>query len=231
MRLTGRSRCEKSPRGRAGMGQACEEMSQREAGHRVAPVRGNGKSRGKNEVALAERTVRHAKRARLPATAAPQDDVDIEHACSPALVATATEVFFQLLDPNQQCRRIHVCGDDGSGVGVAAARRSQRRGGDDRRTRLDSATGRPQGVTCGSDDLAWTAMAAVTPIRAKCEEVGVARQALRYPARCVRRAVDGDRGRSPFRRGVWPPGRDRSSPPAHRFLPCRTRPENRPIRR
>src|SRR6185437_10374758 len=66
-----------------------------------APARGDCSERAEHEAAVAERGVRDAEAARAPFAAAPQSDVEVEHARAPAPPAPPAESALDRFETRQ----------------------------------------------------------------------------------------------------------------------------------
>ena len=98
-----------------------------------SPAGGDGGKRLKNEAAGREARVRDGERTRTKLASAPKDDVEIEHARTPAAAGAAAELAFKGLHTRQHLRRLEVALDQRDGIGKIAPGATVRGIEDDRR--------------------------------------------------------------------------------------------------
>ena len=97
-----------------------------------APARRDCGKRLEDEAATMKLRVRNGQLARPETAAAPQRDVEIEDARSPAAARPAAECAFHLLELRQHLGRVEVAFDQRDRIGEVAAGRSVCRVDDDR---------------------------------------------------------------------------------------------------
>ena len=93
----------------------------------VTPMTGNLRARSGYEQAVLPERVRNDDLPRLEGAPAPQDDIEIERACTPALAETSpAEAVLDLLQSGENVVGRLIRPDDGGGIGVKALRWSDR---------------------------------------------------------------------------------------------------------
>lgn len=130
--------------------------------------------RPQHEVASLHLPMRHVQRraARpVPASARPQQYIQVEHPASPATSASAAEADFDPFEQIEQGRRIERRADDDRGIGKAARRGSERRGRDDRGMGLYRQSGRSEFGDRPAQDSCRRAEPSVPPVRAEPDRV------------------------------------------------------------
>ena len=85
-----------------------------------SPAGGDGGEGLKDEAAGREARVRDGERTRTKLASAPKDDVEIEHARTPAAAGAAAELAFKGLHARQHLRRLEVALDQRDGIGKIA---------------------------------------------------------------------------------------------------------------
>ena len=108
------------------------EVANRQAAFH-APARGNRGERLEHEAAPLELRVGDLQAACAERAAAPQGDVEVEHARAPAAAAPTPEIAFDRLEPDEQDRRIEIAFDERNGIGEIAPGAALRRVEDDGR--------------------------------------------------------------------------------------------------
>ncbi len=104
------------------------EVTDGAAGAGDAPIGRDLRERAQHEGALGKGGMGNEKAAAGEAPSRPQDDVEIEHAWSPAAAGAPAEAALDALERPQQRGRIKVGAQDERGVGEAAAGRAERVG-------------------------------------------------------------------------------------------------------
>src|SRR5260221_9664887 len=147
---------------RAPAGKAVGEMA--DAKRPDAPGRSDGRERLKHEAAACELRVGDGQARRPEFAAAPQHDVEVEHARAPAAAGAAAEFALQRLEARQQRGRIECAFDQGHGIGEIASGATMRRVEEDGR-RIEQFELLVQARNRGFDDARGPAEAAVRPVR------------------------------------------------------------------
>jgi len=86
-----------------------------------APARRNRGKRSDNEASCASRCVRDGQAAPVPFTAAPRDDVQVEHSRTPAAAGAAAKFAFDCLQMPQHLRRIDLAFDQRDRISEVSA--------------------------------------------------------------------------------------------------------------
>jgi len=147
--------------------EAGAELADGAVAERVTPAGRDLDERAQHEFSLGQGRVGHHDRLGGMDPSGPQQDVEIEHAGSPAPAGAAAEAGLHVLEQDKQFaggqRRVQ---NDG-GVREAASCASECRRGQDRRSRGHRKTGFAQRTNRGGDDSCGCAVAAVPPIGPK----------------------------------------------------------------
>ena len=126
----------------------------------------------KNEVAGREARVRDSERTRTKLASAPKDDVEIEHARTPAAAAAAAELALEGLEAREYLGRLQAAFDQGNGVGEVAAGAAMGCVEHDRRG-IEQTELLVEAGNCGFDDALRSAKTAVRPVGADRHDVEV----------------------------------------------------------
>lgn len=124
-----------SPAALAARGAAGKAMGEMADGVRAGhpPVGRNGSQRSKHELAPGEVAMRNVKISLSIATAAPQQEIEIEHSRTPAASAAPAEGAFKGLECRKHRRRLHRTFDEGDRIGKITTGAAMRRIEDNRR--------------------------------------------------------------------------------------------------
>lgn len=98
------------------------------------PLRGDCRKGLDDEAAFGEPPMRDGEAARAEASAAPEHEVEIEHAWTPPSARPAAEFFLQIFQALEHFRRIEAAFDQRDGIGEVASRWPVRRIENDRRS-------------------------------------------------------------------------------------------------
>lgn len=138
--------------------QARLQLTQRTAGYGVAPIGGDHRGRGKHEVALAHCWMGDREVSVGPYPAGPQDDIEIQNPCRPALSTPfATEMCFDEVQLFEQRGWIEWGCDNGSGICVGPSGWTKRGAGYDRGPLEDVDLGHFERDQRFLDDASWHA--------------------------------------------------------------------------
>src|SRR3954462_8814268 len=127
------------------------------------PARGNHGERLQDEAPLFQSVMRDVQTARTKAAAAPQSDVDIQHARPPMLPGPPPELAFHRLNSGQHRDGLEIALDQRHGIGEVAPGRADGRVEKDRRG-IEQAELLVQASDRALYDLSWAAEAAVRPV-------------------------------------------------------------------
>ncbi len=193
-----------------GLGQAGKKLSCAQSTDWITPIPRNLRNGSQHKSAFAKRRVRNCKVRHSISPAIPQHDVEIEDPRAPAPAHTAAaKTVFNALQMPEHSFWIALCAHQTGPVGVTSVRRTHGRCFDNRSAgqnvppfAVERRHGRRQYPARRTEMR-------VPHIGAERDKVELPAQGVRYPARFVRRAADGDHGRSPYLHGGWPPGTDR----------------------
>ena len=141
-------------------------------GRADAPAWSDRAQRLEDEAALGKLSVRDGQATRPEPTAAPQDDIQVENARTPAAAAAATELALERLQLFEDRRRLEPALDQGDGIGKVAAGAAMRRIEDDR-GRVEQAELLIQPSDRGFDHAGGTAKAAVGAVRSDGDRVEI----------------------------------------------------------
>jgi len=163
---------------RAAAGKAVGEVARIEAAA-DRPVRRDGGEGLENKAAPVDPGMRDGQPPGPELAAAPQDEIEIEHARAPSAAVPAAERTLDLLELRKHRWRTKLTLDDRDGVGEVASCAAMRRIEDDRRG-VEQPEVLVQPGDCGLDDSCRPAEAAMRAVRPNRDRVKV---------RCVRHAA------------------------------------------
>ena len=156
----------------AGAGQPGVELADGQAGDGIAPRGGDPGGGREDEVSGAEQRVRDDQAWLGVSAAAPQDNVEIEHARCPTPAAAApAELALEALEPRQQRGGIDLSFDYRGGVGVAPQRRTDRVGQQYRRRVAHLHPFAVEPLERGGEHVARAAEAVMAPVGAERDQV------------------------------------------------------------
>jgi len=142
-------------------------------GRRADPPAGrDGGKRLKDKAAAREAGVGDGEAAHPAITAAPEGDVQIEHARTPAAAAAAAELALEGLEAREYLGRLQAAFDQGNGVGEVAAGAAMGCVEHDRRG-IEQTELLVEAGNCGFDDALRSAKTAVRPVGADRHDVEV----------------------------------------------------------
>ncbi len=167
-----------------------------------------------------------------PHPAAPQHDIAVKHAVTPALPGAAAKFTLGTLQCGEQRERIALALQHQRGICKAALRRADRRCGDYPRAGQRTVEG-SEFLLCGAHHPARRAMACVPPIASQRDQIEAAQMssAIRCLGQSGHKAGACGRGKNPCPPGAARRAQDRAGQPARRVPRSRIPRRDRPIHR